>query len=256
MTGPPVIEAGTDATGAPVRMAFSTREGGHSAGAFASLNLGATTGDDPGAVRANRQSLARSLGVDAARAASMTQVHGARVVEIGAHGGEERFAGTLDGVAECDALVTRVPGVALVAMGADCPVIGLWDERGQVVAAVHAGWRGIVAGVIPAAVAAMGADPTTVTAAVGPHVGPCCYPVDDDLRSTMAARHGPDVAVGDAVDLGLACRRALEGAGVPRGRIKVDASCTACDAQRFFSYRRDGGATGRQGAVVWIEDRA
>lgn len=253
MSTPAVIEV--DA-GAPVRVAFSTREGGHSAGAFASLNLGATTGDDPGAVRANRESLARSLGIAAGRAACMTQVHGAGVVEVGPRGGEERFAGSLEGVAECDALVTRAPGVALVAMGADCPVIGLWDEHGQVVAAVHAGWRGIVAGVIPAAVRAMAADPSAMTAAVGPHVGPCCYPVDDALRTTMAAQYGADVVIGHAVDLGLACRRALEGAGLAAERIAVSEACTACDARAFFSYRRDGAATGRQGAVVWIEERA
>jgi len=249
---PVVIELDT---GVPVRTAFSTREGGLSGGGFASLNLGATTGDDENAVRANREAVAGALGFDVDRAACMTQVHGSAVVEVGPRGGEGYFSGSLDGMAACDALVSRAPGVALVALGADCPVIALWDDPGEVVAAVHAGWRGIVAGVIPSAVRSMGADATTVAAAVGPHVGPCCYSVDDALRATMAAQHGADVVVGDAVDLGLACRRALEGAGVSPERIRVDGSCTACDAQRFFSYRRDGAATGRQAAVVWIEER-
>ncbi|MFM9019583.1 MAG: polyphenol oxidase family protein, partial [Actinomycetota bacterium] len=165
------------------------------------------------------------------------------------------FAGSLEGIADCDAVVPRAPGVALLAMGADCPVIALWDDRGDVVAAVHAGWRGISAGVIPAAVRATGADPAALAAAVGPHVGPCCYPVDADLRHEMASRHGADVVVGDALDLGLACRRALEDSGLRSGSIQVRPECTACEAQAFFSYRRDGAATGRQAAVVWIEER-
>lgn len=236
----------------PVEAAFSTRLGGTSTGAFASLNVGATTGDHPDAVRANREALAGALGFDAARAACLTQVHGADVVALGAGGGEGTYCGSLEGVGEFDAAITREPGVALLAMGADCPVIVLWNGAGDVVAAVHAGWRGIMAGVIPSAIAAMECDPGALQAAVGPHVGPCCYPVDDSLRDAMARAHGADVVRGDAVDLGIACRRALEAAGVPAARIATVDACTSCDAERFFSYRRDGAATGRQAAVIWI----
>lgn len=241
---------------APVRVVFTTRRGGSSEGGYASLNLGATTGDAPEAVRANRAALADALGVDATRIASMSQVHGAQVVAVGPEGGDGRFVGSLHGVAECDGVLARSPGVPVVAMGADCPVIALWDDDGSVVAAVHAGWRGIVGGVIGEAVRATGIAPERLGAAVGPHVGPCCYPVDAHLRDTLAAAHGADVVRGDAVDLGLACRRALEAEGLSAGRISADGACTSCDAERFFSYRRDGAETGRQAVVAWIEERA
>lgn len=240
----------------PVEAAFSTRIGGTSTGAFASLNLGATSGDHPDAVRANREALAGALGFDVARAACLAQVHGADVVALGAAGGEGSYCGSLEGVGEFDAAITREPGVALLAMGADCPVIALWSGAGDVVAAVHAGWRGIMAGVIPSAVGAMGCAPGALRAVVGPHVGPCCYPVDDVLRDAMATAHGADVVRGQAVDLGLACRRALEAAGIPAGGIAAVGACTSCDAERFFSYRRDGAATGRQAAVIWIGEAA
>ena len=245
-----------DTGAAPVRAAFTTRAGGTSAGGFASLNLGVTTGDDPHAVRVNREAIAGALGFDAARAASMSQVHGAEVISLGPEGGAGAFTGSLDGVAECDAAVTRAPGVALLAMGADCPVIVIWDVHGEVVAAVHAGWRGIVAGVIGAAVRATGAEPGALRAVVGPHVRPCCYPVDDSLRASLASAHGPDVVVGEAVDLGGACRSALAQAGLGRAGIRVEEHCTSCEAGRFYSYRRDGAATGRQAAVIWIEEPA
>lgn len=244
-----------DTGDAPVRVAFTTRGGGASTGAFASLNVGVTSGDDPDAVRANRQALARGLGFDPERAVSLAQVHGAEVITVGGDGGDGRFTGSLEGTAECDGVVTRSPGVALLAMGADCPVIAIWHDDGAVVAAVHAGWRGIVAGVIGEAVRAMGVHPSELSAAVGPHVRPCCYPVDDALRAALAAAHGPSVLAGDAVDLGAACRSALEQAGVAPSRIRVEAACTSCESDRFFSYRRDGAATGRQAAVAWIEER-
>lgn len=238
-----------------MRALFTTRRGGASAGPYESLNLGATTGDDAGAVRRNREEVARAMGFDHGRAAALTQVHGANVVTVGAPGGGGTFTGSLDGIAEGDALVTREPGVALCAMGADCPVILVWHTEGRVVAAVHAGWRGIVAGVIGEAIRAMGVPPSELSATVGPHVGTCCYPVDSRLRDTMAEGFGDDVVRGEAVDLGLACRRALEGAGLAGDRIAVDPACTSCDSARFFSYRRDGAATGRQAGVICIGAR-
>ncbi len=245
-----MIEVDTGA--APVRAIFTTRRGGVSVGPYGSLNLGATVGDDAGAVRRNREAVARAVGCDHGRVAALTQVHGASVVTAGATGGGGTFTGSLDGLAEADALVTREPGVALCAMGADCPVVLMWHEEGAVVAAAHAGWRGIVAGVIGEAISAMGVPASGVSAAVGPHVGACCYPVDHALRGSMAEAFGDDVVRGDAVDLGLACRRALERAGVAGTRIAVESACTSCDAARFFSYRRDGAATGRQAGMICI----
>ena len=93
-------------------------------------------------------------------------------------------------------------------------------------------------------------------ATVGPHIGPCCYPVGDDVRAVLADRFGPGVHRGAAVDLGACCEVALTGAGVPRHRIAHIGGCTACEEGLFFSYRRDGGETGRQAGIIWIEEDA
>lgn len=243
--------------GAPgVRAAFTTRAGGASTGPYASLNLGSAVGDDPGAVRANRAAVADALGFDPRRAVTMRQVHGAHVVQVGPGGGDGAFTGSLDGVADADACVTTAPGVALLAMGADCPVIVAWRGDGAGVAAIHAGWRGLEAGVVEAGIAALGECPEGVHAVVGPHVGPCCYPVDADLRHRMAVRFGAQAVRGGAVDLGACAAVALERAGVPGHRRGGVHACTSCDGDRFFSYRRDGAATGRQAAVVVMGDGA
>lgn len=238
-------------TGAPgVRAAFTTRRGGVSAVPFASLNLGSTSGDDPDAVRANRAQVAELMRFDAARAVTMRQVHGARVARAMARDGAGAFTGSLDGAFDADACVTTDPGVALLAMGADCPVILAWRRDGSAACAIHAGWRGLVAGVVPAALQALGVGAHGVRAAIGPHVGPCCYPVDDALRAQMARLFGSDVVVGDAVDLGLCAERALCAEGLAPTDVARAGSCTCCATEDFFSYRRDGAATGRQAAII------
>ena len=254
MTGPaPIIVH----TGVPrVRAAFTTRAGGTSTAPRASLNLGAATGDDPLHVRANRSRVAGALGFDPARAVVLRQVHGSAVYPADGDGGRDCFTGALDGVADADAAATGHPGVALAVMGADCPMVLAWSADGSRVAAAHAGWRGLVAGVLEAAIAAITDDVAGVRAAVGPHIGPCCYPVGDDVRAVLADRFGPGVRHGGAVDLGACCEVALTGAGVPHDCIEQVGSCTACEDGLFFSYRRDGGDTGRQAGIIWIEEGA
>lgn len=252
MTGSRLV--GTPLRAGGVVVAFSTRHGGTSAGAFASLNLGAAAGDEEAAVRANRRMLARAVGFDPARAASLAQVHGACVHEVGPHGGQGTFTGDLDGVAEADALVTSSPGVALLAMGADCPVIAAWSAAGDRVGAIHAGWRGLLQGVVQAGVRQVGRGGGGVRALIGPHVGPCCYPVDAGLRRAMCDMFGAGATRGMAVDLGACAERALVQAGVHPDHVARAGGCTSCDADRFFSYRRDGAATGRQACVVMIAE--
>lgn len=239
-----------------VRAAFTTRAGGSSGGPYASLNLGSAVGDDPAAVRANRAAVAGALDFDPGRAVTMRQVHGGHVVQVGRRGGAGAFTGSLDGVADADACVTTAPGVALLALGADCPVIVAWRGDGAGVAAIHAGWRGLVAGVVGAGIEALGECPEGVHAVVGPHVGPCCYPVDGELRQRMATLFGEHVVRGDAVDLGACAAVALERAGARAHLRSGVEACTSCDGERFFSYRRDGQATGRQAAVVVMREGA
>lgn len=246
MSGPGLIEV---LTGATARAVFTTREGGSSAGPFASLNLGADGGDDDARTRANRVALCAALGIDPARVQVNRQVHGAAVRAAGGAEHRGRFAGALRGWPEADALTTDEAGTPLLVLGADCVPVLLWRRDAQGVAAAHAGWRGLAAGVVEAAARAIG-PPGRLGAAIGPAIGPCCYPVSAGVRTTFAARFGGDVVVGDAVDLAGAARAALVAAGVPDGAIQAVTSCTACEEGRFFSHRRDG-VCGRQAGVVW-----
>lgn len=245
-----------DAAPRGVGALFTTRSGGVSGGPFDSLNLGCTVGDDEPAVRANRHSLAEMAGFDAGRAVSLQQVHGADLIAVDARGGEGRFVGALSGLADADAAATSAPGVALMVQGADCVPVLAWQGNGSRVAAAHAGWRGMVAGVVGAMVGGLDDPPSSCGAAIGPCIGPCCYPVDDALRARMRDAFGADVVVGDAVDLRLAARRALVGAGLQDAAIVDVGGCTSCDGHRFFSYRRDGARTGRQAGVIWMREGA
>ncbi len=247
MSGPEVIEV---ATGTAARAVFTTRRGGGSTGDLASLNLSADRGDDDGAVRANRESLCAALGLDPSRVAMARQVHGAGVRVVGGDDDAGRFTGALRGWPESDALVTDEPGRGLMVLGADCLPVLLWRRDTPRVAAAHAGWRGLVAGVVERAVDALGA-PGETGAAVGPGIGPCCYPVSAEVRERFAARFGDGVVRGEAVDLAAAAARALASAGVPPAAITVVAACTSCDAHDFYSHRRDGERSGRHGGIVW-----
>ncbi len=241
--------------GPGVRACFTTRAGGVSTGPWAGLNLGSTTGDDRDAVRENRRRLCVALRLDHERVTLGYQVHGAAVREVDAPTRPGRFTGALSGWPAGDGVATGRRDLALVVLGADCLPVLLW-RRGPVrVAAVHAGWRGLAGGILEEAVRALG-DPRGIWAAIGPGVGPCCYPVDDALRARFAAGFGPHTVAGEAVDLAAAARVALTRAGVPGARIATSGECTSCAPERFYSYRRDGAATGRHGAVIVIDGDA
>jgi polyphenol oxidase len=201
---------------------FTTRRGGVSEGPYASLNLGLWTDDDAGRVRENRERLRAEVG--AQRLAQGRQVHGTRVVV------------DAEGIEEADGQVTAAPGVAAMVLVADClPVALAGPDR---VAMLHAGWRGLAGGVLEAGVEATGA----VCAAIGPGIGPCCYEVGDDVRAVFGTSE-------PTLDLKAIARARLEAAGVRD--IHDCGLCTSCDAERFFSHRRDRGVTGRQAGLAW-----
>ena len=251
MTVPELIEV---PTGAPARAVFTTRRGGVSGGSFAALNLGAERGDDDADVRANRALVCGALGLDGEAVSMLHQVHGSASVTGGDPAHRGRFLGALRGWPDGDVLVSDVPGAGLAVLGADCLPVLLWHRDRPAVAAAHAGWRGLVDGVVEAAVAALG-DPSRLGAAIGPGIGPCCYPVSAEVRERFAARFGEAVVVGPAVDLAGAARRALGDAGLPDAAIQTVDACTSCEPERFFSFRRDGEASGRQAGIVWAEAR-
>lgn len=174
------------------------------------------------------------------------QVHGTAVHEV-------RRPGDAAGV-EADAIVCRVAGIAVGVVTADCVPILLAADRARAVAAVHAGWRGLTAGVVAAGVAVLaGAGRPPELAAIGPHVGPCCYEVDEPVLRAVRARFADGVPA-DAVrpgrpghawlDLGLLAEAELLRAGIPVVS-RATARCTVCDPERFHSYRRDGPRAGR-----------
>ncbi|WP_217912837.1 polyphenol oxidase family protein [Miltoncostaea marina] len=254
MTAGPGLDLLEVATGGPARAAFTTRAGGVSAGPLASLNLAADRGDRDAAVRENRRRVCAALGLRPEAVAMARQVHGAGVRDADADDADRgRFLGALRGWRDGDALVTRAPGGALAVLGADCLPVLLWRRDAPAVAAAHAGWRGLVGGVLEAAVAALGA-PARVGAAIGPGIGPCCYPVSAEVRRRFAARFGDAVVAPPAVDLAAAARRALVAAGVPDAAVTTAAACTSCEPGRFFSHRRDGAATGRQAGVIALAE--
>ena len=210
---------------------FTTRRGGVSTGPYASLNLGTNTADDPAKVAENQERLATMTGAGLALG---RQVHGTHVHRAD----EPGHTGDADGQA------TTRSGVACTVLTADCLPIALIAPGG--VAMLHAGWRGLAAGILEEGVAALEGE--GAIAAIGPGAARCCYEVGDEVHAAFADE-ADDVREGDNVDLPLIAQRRLRRAGV--AQVLHTRACTMCDA-RFFSHRRDGGVTGRQAGVAWL----
>ncbi len=229
---------------------FSGRQGGVSTGPFASLNLGLTTGDDRLAVAENRRRLCAAAGADPARTVQNHQVHGT-VVRVA----EPMLGGYLDpqgDLPQADALITREADLALVALSADCVPIVIAALDGSAVAVCHAGWKGLVAGVVEATVAALGEG--AYAADVGPCAGPQAYEVGEDVAAPLRERFGEGAAYRGTADLAACAGLALFSAGVSPDAIDIAGICTITESDDFFSYRRDGAATGRQGVIAYRED--
>ena len=229
----------------PYEVVFSTRHGGVSRGAYESLNLGALTQDDPANVVENRRRLCGEIGADAAAATMPYQRHGSDVRRADGRGID--VAGTpFD---ECDGLWTDEAGKAVLVLTADCVPVALARTDGDrpAVGVVHVGWRGLLAGVVRNAVAAVGGNPA---AAVGPAIGPCCYEVREDVAGPFRARYGKSVVAGGTLDLWRATEHELREAGCESVE-RLDL-CTFCHPELFFSHRRDRGVTGRQGVIAAV----
>lgn len=228
-----------------LRHGFSIRAGGASeVYGPGELNLGFTREDERTIVEANRAQLLAAIGVGD-RLATVSQVHSARVEAV--RGGEV--------ATEADGMVTAEAGLALGILTADCVPVLVVDVRRQVVGAFHAGWRGTAAGIVGNGVQRMqeefGCAAEDLIAAVGPSIGPCCYEIGDEVRAAFAA----DLFVGNRFDLWSANRQQLQAAGV--ARVSVVGECTACARvgarRKYFSYRAEGGVTGRMMAVIGVE---
>ena len=259
-------------------VAFTTRIGGVSAPPFDSLNLGFHTGDAAESVAANRRRLCAALGIEIDSVLSARQVHGSHVQVHDRRPAEgffardaERFrqaaaagaaaasqtpvaAGTAAAGAAApptpvaDGQVTTVPGLVPLVLVADCLPIALVGPGDRPrLAMLHCGWRPLVAGIIARRAAAAGA----VAAAIGPGIGPCCFEVGDEVRAAFAELDlGPGLERGRNLDLPEIAARLLHRAGVEQV-LRADL-CTYCHADRFYSYRRDGAAAGRQAGLAWL----
>lgn len=230
---------------ANVKALITTRIGGVSRGPFASFNLGLRTGDDPAAVVANRECLRRLLPQEPKW---LAQVHGATVIEA-------------DGIESCpraDASIARLPGTVCAIMIADCVPVLFTDRRGTLVAAAHAGWRGLASGVLENTIRTMNVASAELLAYMGPGIGPDAFEVGADVRDAFLARdarsepaftpRGPGKWLADLYAL---AHQALARAGITQ--VYGGEFCTVSDPQRFFSYRRDK-TTGRMAALIWRED--
>lgn len=228
-----------------VRALVTTRSGGVSAAPYASLNLGTHVGDAPEAVDHNRRLLARHL---PAGPLWLQQVHGTTVVRADAVA-----SGT-----EADAAFTAKAGTVCAVMTADCLPVLLCDRAGTKVAAAHAGWRGLVGGVLERTVEAMQVPPEDLMAWLGPAIGPAAFEVGDEVRAAFCA-HDPAAAGAFAAglqpgkwmaDIYMLARQRLTASGV--GRIDGGGECTVADPARFYSYRREG-VTGRFASLIWLD---
>lgn len=257
----------------PVRAVCTTRAGGHSAAPFDGLNLGDHVGDRPQDVAANRAVLAQALG---ARPVFLSQVHGTRTLEV--------FEDSADGL-PADASITAQAGVACTVMVADCMPVLLTNASGTVVAAAHAGWRGLVGegglGILASVLERFKAlamvertqVATELIAWLGPCIGPQAFEVGNEVRQafvthdpaaqTLFTPAAPRMVAGTAdtagkwrADLAGLARQRLAALGVRRvfGNDGSPRWCTASNPSRFFSYRRDG-VTGRLAASIWLDRR-
>jgi hypothetical protein len=227
-----------------VRSLMTTRMGGVSQASWASFNLGDHVGDDPASVAANRARLRQRL---PAEPGWLRQVHSAGVVDLGR-----------DANREADASLTRQAGIVCAVLTADCLPVLLCDRTGSVVAAAHAGWRGLAGGVLEAAVAAMQVPPGETLAWLGAAIGPRAFEVGDEVRDVFIAQHpeagaaftphGPGKWLADIYRL---ARIRLNRCGVQA--IYGGGRCTFNETARFFSYRRDG-VTGRMASLIWLEE--
>ncbi len=227
-----------------VRSLQTTRNGGQSVAPYDTFNLGEHVGDVRQTVARNRQRLAQYLPTEPVW---LKQVHGIEVAN----------ADRADCVPQADAAIARQRGAVCVVMTADCLPVLLCDEAGTVVAAAHAGWKGLAAGVIEATVQEMGIAPQKLLAWLGPAISQREFEVGEEVRDVFRAHHAqageaflPGVTGKWMADIYLLAHQRLHALGI--SRVYGGEHCTFGDSTRFFSYRRDG-ITGRMGTFIWLE---
>jgi len=220
----------------PYDVVFSTRVGGVSEGPFESLNLGRRTGDEVERVDENRRRLCAEVDADEPSLTLGFQTHSTVVNR--AEAGSRGIPG--------DSLWTDEAGVPMLTLGADCALMAMARTNGAkpALAVIHAGWRGLIDGVVETTADVIGPG---FAAVVGPAIGPCCYEVGEEVASRFRARFGDDIVTDGKLDLWTAAERAARDAGAAEVE-RVDL-CTRCRSDLFFSERRTGRPRGTQGVL-------
>lgn len=238
-----------------VRVAFTGRAGGVSQGPYGSLNLGTHVEDDPVAVAENRARAARALGADPDAVLALNQVHGTHIVEVRHPGDVARQAARAEGAAGADGALVTVPGTLALLCFADCtPIIAVSPAGSFAVA--HGGWRGCVGGIAGQAARSLaeadGVDPSALNVYIGPHIGPCCFEVGEEVAAQFRGAFGPTCVGADGryVSMAAAIQADLASIGVAPDRIVEAGICTQCHPDEYFSYRASGGRCGRHGALA------
>lgn len=236
---------------------FLTRLGGFSEKPFDSLNLDPRDNDSIENIRRNTEKIARAFGFDPDSLTLPRQVHGRTVYTLNKASSYPAFS------VEADAVVTGLANAPIGILTADCVPILMFDPKRKVIAATHAGWKGTVGKVAAETIYAMKnshkTDPSDINAAIGPHIGQCCYSIGadvaDEFKKAFGSLDGLVIREKETLRLNLAVAntRVLEAAGVQRKNISSSAPCTACDAGGFFSYRREGPRTGRQLSFIMLK---
>jgi YfiH family protein len=237
---------------AELLQAVFTRRGGKSTGQWASLNVGATVGDNPEHVIQNRNLCYQACGCDPGSVFDVWQVHSARILR--AEAGRR-----LDPPPKADGMVTDQPGVVLFMRFADCVPILAYDPERRAIGLAHAGWQGTLAGVGAQLVAALcqnyGCRPENIMVGIGPSIAAHHYPVGDDVAALVQQRFGAGAGAHlqahngqHSFDLWSANVAILRQAGV--GRIEVSGECTACATEDWYSHRAQHGQTGRFGVLL------
>ncbi|MBQ3106651.1 MAG: laccase domain-containing protein [Eggerthellaceae bacterium] len=247
-----------------VRVVFSGRQGGASQGPYASLNLGDHVDDDLDAVLRNRERLLRAVGAQDYPLLVPRQVHGTNLVHASSSSEEDLSVVRSAAQEGADGVLVSASQVAALLCFADCVPVVVVSPTGRF-AVVHAGWRGVEAGIVPLAVRQLArfdvadgfaCDEACVIAEmnvyVGPHIQRECFETGDDVRRRFAERFGDVCLAGDrCIDLAAALELDLARAGVSLQRVCHAGICTRCESEKFFSYRASGGVCGRHGALAF-----
>jgi polyphenol oxidase len=239
---------------------FTTRHEGVSRTPYNSLNLGTNTLDQSHSVEGNRSLLARAFDISQEALVTVRQVHGSDILIIDEP--NEDYSHFLS--VECDAIITNQPGVMIGICVADCAPILIIDPKERIIAAVHAGWQGTAAKLVSKTVAGLksvfACNPKNLQAVIGPCIGKCCYEVDTPVRQAFSQSGMPWDSFAEQsgegkwrLSLSAANRDLLISAGLPASSIKSSDMCVSCHRELFFSYRRDGGETGRQMGFIMLK---